>query len=46
VEINLMYSITNCIFSKMKNIMDKVQIIKNKRQKILQHLIVRSKKMT
>jgi hypothetical protein len=46
VEINLMYSITNCIFSKMKNIMDKVQIVKNKRQKNLQNLKVRSKKMT
>jgi hypothetical protein len=30
----------------MKNIMDKVQIVKNKRQKNLQNLKVRSKKMT
>ncbi len=37
---------TNYIFSKMKNIMDKVQVVKNKKQKNLQTLKVRSKKMT
>jgi hypothetical protein len=30
----------------MKNIMDKVQVVKNKKQKNLQTLKVRSKKMT